>query len=157
MTSEAKIAANRRNARRSTEPRSAAGKMRVRRNALRHGLAAVVLRDPGVTDEVERIALALSGPQADPLEREQALVVAEAQITLKQIRRTRAQIVECLSQSPASRSREAREGIPTWLKDPNAPSFDQLSRLQRYERHAFSRRKRALRLESLAGGNKIGW
>jgi hypothetical protein len=55
MTSAAKIAANRRNARRSTGPRTTAGKMRVRRNALRHGLADVVLRDPGVTAEVERM------------------------------------------------------------------------------------------------------
>ena len=38
MTSAAKIAANRRNARRSTGPRSAAGKARARHNRFRHGL-----------------------------------------------------------------------------------------------------------------------
>jgi hypothetical protein len=154
MTSEAKVAANRRNARRSTGPRTRAGKMRVRRNALRHGLAAVILRDSGVTAEVERVALAMCGSDADPLEREQALVVAEAQITLKQIRRTRAQIVERLSQSPPSRRRDARAEIPPWLADPDAPSLDQLSRLERYERHAFSRRKQALRLASLRGSSE---
>ena len=158
MTSQAKIAANRRNARRSTGPRGTAGKMRVRRNALGHGLAAVVLRDPGVTTEVEWIALALSGPHADPLEQEQALVVAEAQTTLKQIRKTRAQIVELLSQPLPSRPRDAGRGIPAWLADPNARSLDQLFRLERYERHAWTRRKRALRLASLrkAGASAEG-
>ena len=39
MTSPAKIAANRRNAQKSTGPRSAAGKARIRNNAFRHGLA----------------------------------------------------------------------------------------------------------------------
>jgi hypothetical protein len=93
MTSEAKIAANRRNARRSTGPRTTAGKLRFRRNALRHGLAAVVVRDPAVAAEVERVAAGICSADADPLERGQALVVAEAQIAFKQIRRTRAQIV----------------------------------------------------------------
>ena len=40
MTSEARIEANRRNASRSTGPRTEAGKGRVRLNALKHGLAA---------------------------------------------------------------------------------------------------------------------
>jgi hypothetical protein len=40
MTSEAKIAANRRNAEKSTGPKSVFGKAKVARNALRHGLRA---------------------------------------------------------------------------------------------------------------------
>ena len=39
MASERQIAANRRNAKKSSGPRSAVGKARSRRNALRHGLA----------------------------------------------------------------------------------------------------------------------
>jgi hypothetical protein len=155
MTSEAKIAANRRNALRSTGPRTAAGKMRVRRNALRHGLAAVVVGDPGVTAEVERVAAAICGERTDPLERQQALIVAEAQLTLKQIRRTRAQITEQLSQLPPSQPQDARNSAPLWCVDRNAPCLDQLLRLERYERHAFSRRKRAVRRASLQGSEKI--
>jgi hypothetical protein len=151
MTSEAKIAANRRNARRSTGPRTTAGKLRVRRNALRHGLAAVAVRDPAVTAEVERVAAGICSADADPLEREQAIVVAEAQIAFKQIRRTRAQIVEQLSHLPQIRPRHASDALPAWLTDSNAPSFDQLLRLERYERHALSRRKRALRLAPFRG------
>jgi hypothetical protein len=52
-----------------------------------------VVRDPAVAAEVERVAAGICSADADPLERGQALVVAEAQIAFKQIRRTRAQIV----------------------------------------------------------------
>jgi hypothetical protein len=41
MASERQIAANRRNAQKSSGPRSVAGKTRASRNAYRHGLAAV--------------------------------------------------------------------------------------------------------------------
>src|ERR1700736_2770873 len=57
--SERKRAANRRNARSSTGPRTAAGKARVTQNALRHGLNVAVADDPLLTEEVERIARAI--------------------------------------------------------------------------------------------------
>lgn len=41
MTSQARLDANRRNALRSTGPRSAAGKARSAQNALKHGLASL--------------------------------------------------------------------------------------------------------------------
>ena len=61
MTSACKIAANRRNAARSTGPRSAEGKMRARRNALKHGLATHACPDPAHAVEIERLAKALAG------------------------------------------------------------------------------------------------
>jgi hypothetical protein len=156
MTSEAKIAANRRNARRSTGPRTTAGKLRVRRNALRHGLAAIVVWDPAVTAEVERVAAGICSADVDPLEREQALIVAEVQITLKQTRRARAHIVEHLSQPRAIRAQDARDAVPEWLADGKARSLDQLWRLERYERDALSRRKRAAALAVLRGPGNMG-
>jgi hypothetical protein len=125
MTSEAKIAANRRNAQRSTGPRTAPAKARVRRNALKHGLAAFVLADASAAIEVKRIAPILCGPEADDLEREQALIVAETQVALKRVRAMRTRIL----QEPAS-----------------ASSVEQLLRLERYEDRALSRKKRAVRL-----------
>ena len=60
MTSPAKIAANRRNARRSTGPRSAAGKARARRNAFRHGLATPASLDHVAMDRIDDLVDALT-------------------------------------------------------------------------------------------------
>src|SRR5882724_10564135 len=59
VTSERKCAANRRNARASTGPRTAAGKARVARNARRHGLNVAVAADPVLAREVEALAQAI--------------------------------------------------------------------------------------------------
>jgi hypothetical protein len=54
MASERKIAANRRNAQKSTGPRSDAGKKRSSRNAYRPGLAAGVGRFEGALPRARR-------------------------------------------------------------------------------------------------------
>src|SRR5262245_22949453 len=53
MTSEARIKANRENAKKSTGPRSEVGKQKSSQNALKHGLAAVTLVPPEAPGEVE--------------------------------------------------------------------------------------------------------
>src|SRR5258708_39341604 len=69
VTSERKSAANRRNARASTGPRTAAGKARVARNARRHGLNVPIAADPALSREVEALAQAIcrSAPSPSPL------------------------------------------------------------------------------------------
>jgi hypothetical protein len=62
--------------------------------------------------ETVRVAAGICSADADPLEREQAIVVAEAQIAFKQIRRTRAQIVEQLSHVPQIWPRHAGDACP---------------------------------------------
>src|SRR5580700_3700425 len=78
VTTERKRAANRANARLSTGPRSAAGKARVKQNALRHGLNVAVADDPLLTEEIARIAGAIcdgarhgggARPAAEPVQR----------------------------------------------------------------------------------------
>src|SRR5882757_1874411 len=59
VTSERKSAANRRNARASTGPKTAAGKARVARNARRHGLNVPIAADPALAREVEVLAQAI--------------------------------------------------------------------------------------------------
>ena len=56
MTIPRQLAANRRNARLGTGPRSAAGKRSVAVNALRHGLSIPVFVDPGLATEVVELA-----------------------------------------------------------------------------------------------------
>ena len=139
MTSEAKIAANRRNAQRSTGPHTARGKAHVRRNALQHGLAAVVVGDLDSAAEVDRVAATLFGPEASCSEREQALAFAEAQVTLKRVRKVRTNIMERMLSTPGL---DAHGGA-------SFVGLDQLLRFERYERRALSRRKRAVRASFL--------
>src|SRR5262249_35903780 len=94
MTSERKIAANRRNAQRSSGPRTVRGKLRVSRNALRHGLAAATLRDVGIAAELDCLATAIGCEDADAGQREQALIIAESELTLLRVRAVRTNIFE---------------------------------------------------------------
>jgi len=124
MTSYAVISANRANARRSTGPRSAAGKARVGRNALRHGLSLPVLADPVLAPEVEALARKLAGEGARGARHVLAIPVADAQIDLVRIRRVR---LELNAQLAAGRD-----------------VTRQLLRIERYERRAWSRRQKAI-------------
>jgi len=56
MATEKQIAANRANAKRSTGPKTAAGKLKSSRNAYRHGLSGPLLSDPATSAKVDRIA-----------------------------------------------------------------------------------------------------
>jgi hypothetical protein len=135
VTSAKAIAANRRNARRSTGPRTAAGKRRVARNALRHGAIAGLHADPAMSAEVARIAAVLAGPDASP--RLVALVrpVAEAEHEMLRARSARAALIDL-----------AAATIPTHAQwEAVVQSLPSVVRLDRYERSAMKRRNRALR------------
>jgi len=97
-----------------------------------------------VATEVDRVAASICGPGAGALDREQALIVAEAQIARKQIRRARAAIMDLAlpTQSPG-----VTASVPPVERC--ALYVDQLLRLERYERRALARRKRAVRVASL--------
>src|SRR6266436_7659341 len=94
MTSETKRAANRRNAARSTGPRSAASKTRASQNALRHGLAISLRHDPATRAEIERMAKLICGDGASRLKCELALVRAESEIVLRRARIASVAIIE---------------------------------------------------------------
>jgi hypothetical protein len=147
MASDRKIAANRRNSRRSSGPRTVAGKLTVSRNALRHGLAAATLRDSGIATEVDRLATAIAGEHADAAQREQALIIAESELTLLRVRAARTSIFQQLTTGAAD-AQEPSEQLPG--RQPagviGRSHFDQLRRLERYERRAFSTRQRAIRI-----------
>jgi hypothetical protein len=149
MASDRKIAANRRNSRRSSGPRTVTGKLTVSRNALRHGLAAVTLRDSGIATEVDRLATAIAGEHADAAQREQALIIAESELTLLRVRAASTSIFQqMLLATGAADAQEPSEQLlgrqPAGVI--GRSHLDQLRRLDRYERRAFSTRQRAIRI-----------
>jgi hypothetical protein len=139
MTSPTQIAANRRNGRRSRGPRTATGKSRASRNALRYGLAAITHRNPAQSPLIERIARAICADDQNPLLLEHALTIAENEIVLIRVRAERVAAIErryAITPKPS----ELRDEL-----DAMHHAMPALERLARYERQAWSRRKRAVR------------
>jgi hypothetical protein len=132
MTSGRKIAANRKNAKKSTGPRSAAGRATSRHNARRHGLATGIGSDPALRDDIEILAKLLAGGRENI--GEFAREAAEAHLDLTRIRKIRAGLYARMRFFDAASTEDLRA------------LAEQFARLERYERRAFSRRKRALRL-----------
>ena len=132
MTSPAKIGANRRNARKSSGPRTRAGKAIVARNARTHGLNLPAFCDPGLAREVVELARAIetsvTGAEADAMGHALACRIAEAVIDLRRARLATLPLATALDADPGDRL-----------------ALTQLWRLDRYEGRAFSRRKRAIR------------
>jgi hypothetical protein len=75
-----RLIANRRNAQASTGPRSRRGKCRVRRNALKHGLAAGTLAKGVPRQKIDALVEALVGPEADPFPQQAAATIAVAHL-----------------------------------------------------------------------------
>ena len=134
MPSDRQVAANRNNAKKSTGPRSEAGRQASRRNARRHGLAIAIRTDPAFHDDIEKLAKALSLSRGMQNVDERAREAAGAELDLLRIRKIRTYLLEtlCLVANDATSSNPAEVN-------------DKLAKLERYERRAFSRRNRALR------------
>jgi hypothetical protein len=96
MTSNRQIEANRRNSRKSSGPRTATGKSAASRNALRHGLAALIHRQTAPSAEIEQFARALCGCDSDPAMLVQAVKIAENEMLLQAIRKHQVAAVERL-------------------------------------------------------------
>ena len=91
MASERQIAANRRNAQKSTGPRTAAGKTRARQNAYRHGFRAVALFSLAAEEHMATLAQAIAGDHDDsPLVHHWASNAADAMLGLARLRRLKA-------------------------------------------------------------------
>jgi len=110
VITERRLAANRRNARASTGPRTAAGKARVAQNARRHGLNVAVADDPLLAGEVAELARAIcdglpnhgGAPAAELVYL--ARRVAEAQVDVMRVRRARHHMIAGALANPRYRS-----------------------------------------------------
>jgi hypothetical protein len=135
MTSAKAIAANRRNARWSTGPRTTAGKRQAAANSVTHGVTASMPADLATGAIVRRIATVLAGPGASPRRLALVMPVAEAQAEVMRIRDARVALINLATANLPGPGRHA-EAI--------GQSLTTLTRLDRYERRAMARRKRAL-------------
>lgn len=135
MASSRQIEANRRNAKRSTGPKSAGGKTRSSRNALRHGLARSDISDPA---EAENLAVAIAAGLGHPVSPDAAMALARSKLALLRIRSLRHDLLATLLNWP----------VPA-----------RLNNLERYERAALAKHKRALRAlgPSEGEGTRANW
>lgn len=126
MASERQIAANRANSKRSTGPKSAEGRAKASRNSYRHGLSSPIGADGEAIDEYEPAAALLRDSQIT-FEEDNLRQWALAEQDLKRIRKTRNALLAEITLS----------NIPLILR--------RLAPLDRYERLAVTRRRRAWR------------
>jgi hypothetical protein len=101
VSSDRKAAANKRNSRNSCGPRTAAGKATASRNALKHGLSALVYRQPAPSAEIERLAKAFCGTSENRELLAQARVTAANALVLRAIGAQKVAAVERLREPTA--------------------------------------------------------
>ncbi len=171
MTSDHKIKTNRANAQPSTGPKTADGRARAARNALRHALSLPVCSNPALSEEVETLAREIAGPDANAETQDLARQVAEAQIDLRRVRYARHKLLSDALADPHYDNWREKGAVLRSLLRKNAPDLPvensavflntpqgphkfatilsqdakQLLAMDRYERRALSRRKSAIR------------
>lgn len=126
LATDRQLTANRLNAQKSTGPKSGAGKRRSARNSLVHGLAIPARRVAALQGDIKTLATSIAHSVGQKRITESALEAAEAHVEILRIRKVRAAIhASQLSCDELNR---------------------RLTRLERYERRAFSRLNRAFKL-----------
>jgi hypothetical protein len=136
MATDRQVASNRRNGALSRGPKTLAGKARSSRNAVKHGLSIAITSDRASSREIEVLARKLAQLGAgDSLG--QARLAAEAELELNRVRGAFEAVL-------------TREGVVGGGVDEAERAaaliraLPELEKLDRYERRAFSKRKRAL-------------
>jgi hypothetical protein len=131
MTTERQIAANRQNGVKSRGPRTVEGKAVASRNAFSHGLSRPISQCAGSAEtQIVEFARQLVGEDASQSEFDLATVAAEAQFDLARIHQQRQAIVTQEICGEAA---------------PSPQALGQLDRIDRYQRRAEARRRKALR------------
>jgi hypothetical protein len=125
MATDRQIAANRANALRSTGPKTAVGLARSSRNAVRHGFSCPFPSDPVTLATVDALAQVLAGKEAveDAMS---GAEFAEAHLELLRIRSTRTALISKID-----------------FVNCDTHKLRRLVALDRYERYAHTKRRRA--------------
>lgn len=132
MASEKQILANRANALKSPGPRSAGGKARASRNAIRHGLSANIWKQASAVRSIEHLTQLF---RADGHSEQKARLAAVAEYMTKSIRNVQSRIGEQLCEAADGRGPE--ESI--------AKNLRRLQSITRYEKRITSLKKRVFR------------
>jgi hypothetical protein len=94
VASERQIAANRRNARKSTGPRSGAGMKRASRNAYRHGLNLSITSTAASAKQLDKLVRKIAGETEDAMVLERARAIAQAELDLARVRQAKVALIE---------------------------------------------------------------
>jgi len=153
MASERQIAANRHNARKSTGPRSGAGKKRASGNAYRHGLTSNITPTAIFAKQLDKLVRKIAGETEDAMVLERARAIAHAELDLAQVRRAKIALIEraCVFGAldpPRPKPIDALATMPPHEPDRSAEAvrrvLPELRKLDRYECRAAARRDRAV-------------
>jgi hypothetical protein len=164
MASERQIEANRRNAGKSTGPRSAAGKKRAGRNAFRHGLSLSPNSDPAVAEQIDKLARQIAGNTTSEIVLQHARDATEAQLDLARVQKIKTAWIDRVLvfgdvEAPgkfgsveAGNSKLAEPDLPPPMpsEEPERTAeavrraLPELAKLDRYESRAAARRDRAI-------------
>jgi len=139
MTSDLKIAANRRNATRSTGPKTVPGKARSRGNAVRHGLSS--RPDGAVSRQVEEIADRITEVTAGP--RDIVLAAAKARLDVTRVQQARVETIDRYVQKEMGKADQQLDDKAR-ISLAIAESASKLAPFDRYERYALTREKKAM-------------
>jgi len=166
MSSQKQIEANRRNAQKSKGPRTAAGKARASCNSRKHALCTISRNNPHFAPRIEAIARAICSEATTAELWEQALIIGECTTLLACAQAERLALIEQLLGGPCVHIADTQGAGGAELgafQCKPAPLRDELeamglaardlNRLERYERRALSRRKRAI--ETFMGNNHM--
>jgi hypothetical protein len=128
MATDKQILANRRNAQKSTGPKTAAGRLKSSRNAFRHGLSLPLRPDTATSVKIDAFAQVLVRDQVDQEYLSAATELAEAQWQLLRVRAVRAELMATFD-----------------IADGDYQKLWQLAALDNYERLALTKRRKASR------------
>jgi hypothetical protein len=132
-------------------PQRIIGKLHSSRNALKHGLSIRLGSDRGLHELARQIAHEIAGANADDALFEQALVFAETELELRRIGQIRLATIETAiatnsAHNLSRRMSDAAAQTETETADAFLHALPMLKAIERYQRRAYSRRRKALEL-----------